>query len=156
MKLCKFIKALEMAKIVTRCSVVIILVASQKSTEGEGVSRSEATRPIDCELFDPDRVSSEFFRTNSPPPTKAAASSSKVIKLNDLSFGIGIGRGGGIGLVGVVVGAAEKLKAARFGGNMTKKWEPREMRPKAIGYLGLRRLSLSANSLSRFASIDHT
>lgn len=154
MKLCKFIKALEMAKIVTRCSVVIILVASQKSTEGEGVSRSEATRPIDCELFDPDRVSSEFFRTNSPPATKAAASSSKVIKLNDLSFGIG--RGGGIGLVGVVVGAAEKLNAARFGGNMTKKWEPREMRPKAIGYLGLRRLSLSANSLSKFASMDHT
>lgn len=40
MKVCKFMKAFETAKIVIKCSVVMILAESQKSIDGEGVSSS--------------------------------------------------------------------------------------------------------------------
>lgn len=155
MKLCKFINEFEIAKIATKCSVVMIFEASQNSTDGDGVSKKFSSFlndvfPIDCELLDDEKASRDFLRAAflSYP----SSISSKFIKFNDFSC-----------TNGFVSGAIRfdetlfvKLNAARFGGNMTKKWAPRDIRPNAIGYLGFFRLSFSVNSLSKLLSIDQT
>ena len=122
-KVCKFINEFDTERMVSKCSVVIILVESHEDPVGDGVSISVTF----SDVGDGDDEAS-FFKLSSLSP--------KLIKLSD--FGVG----------SCFAGDGKLKTLERFAGNMTNMWLPRDIRPKATGYLGFCSLSLSLNKLS--------
>lgn len=113
MKFCKLINELEMANIVSKCSVFNDFAESRKS---EAIS-----------------VVGDSFSCSKTNLLPWIVSDSKLIKSKDL----------------------DGLQSDNFfGGNITNKWAPLDMRPNDIGYLGRCMLRRSTNCLSNAGSID--
>ena len=145
MKLVKLMNEFEMERIANRCSVVKNLADNQCSRVGEGVSGERGGASSDNELI---------LLNGCMDFDSTVGSKLKSIKLNELFILL---RAGSVAaLLNAGTCSALKLNVTRLAGNMTNTWAPRDIRPNAIGCLGLLMPNLTSNRLSSWLSMDHT